>query len=251
MTNNTSKAGIWIPVIVAIVSGLFSLSQALISAQKVDRVTDVKKEIEKLNERTEENRNQLTKINEDVEARIAQLNQETSFGDNLPVGTIVASFLEPEQFYKYYNGEVFFDKNNHKWCFANGKENIVNTDYFDLTGLTKINDLRGYFLRGLDISGTIDSDGTERKLGSSQKDLFQGHGHNIGRASGFDMRATAGSTGGDELDQQRFAIGSSNSENIGEIRIGIPGNSGFGTPRFGLETRPKNIAVNYYIKINK
>jgi len=91
-------------------------------------------------------------------------------------------------------------------------------------------DLRGYFLRG---SGT-NADGTVgAAFGTKQADAFQGHIHpyTLMNASGFVFSA---GTGGQ-------IVGSN---------TGLPVTDGAnGTPRTAAETRPKNIAMLFCIKV--
>ena len=75
------------------------------------------------------------------------------------------------------------------WLICDGKEYAITEAYqalFDLIGNTFggnghkktfcVPDLQGQFVRGWDTEGNIDP---ERKLGSEQKDAFQGHGHSV------------------------------------------------------------------------
>lgn len=135
------------------------------------------------------------------------------------------------------------------WAICNG-DPVSRTDYAELftaigelwgvgDGSTTFNlpDMRGQFLRGLDTTEGVDPDFATRAVGSSQEDAFQGHRHfqengvNGGYFSGgvpFPTTGTGGDTG----------------------RVAQPTNDGVnGTPRTGLETRPKNVAVNYIIKL--
>jgi microcystin-dependent protein len=91
-------------------------------------------------------------------------------------------------------------------------------------------DLRGYFLRG---SGT-NADGTVgAAFGTKQADAFQGHIHpySIMNAAGFTFAAGWGGQ----------ILGSN---------TGLPVTDGAnGTPRTAAETRPKNIAMLFCIKV--
>lgn len=114
------------------------------------------------------------------------------------------------------------------WVLADGR-NVTGSAYATLTGKNVIPDLRGQFLRGLDTSGTVDSDGATRSLGDTQDDEFKSHLHEMrGNAVQYNW-------GGGTFLEQRSNSGNSsvNTQNTG-----------------GAETRPKNVSVNYFIKIN-
>ena len=102
----------------------------------------------------------------------------------------------------------------------------------------KVPELGGVFLRGLDVTSTVDPDAalrtraalspfTGENPGTFQEDVWQEHAHQLwgGAAASF---------------QQGGAYGASNDHNGQES--GVTAGSG------GNETRPKNIAVIYYIK---
>lgn len=103
-------------------------------------------------------------------------------------------------------------------------------------------DLRGQFLRGIDYVVTgrpatgLDPEGT-RKAGSGQSDAFQGHRH-----------AYDGTPVVAKPPQQYGAGGAygfyAASGVLDPIPDGIHGN-----PRTASETRPKNIAVYWYVKV--
>jgi microcystin-dependent protein len=93
-------------------------------------------------------------------------------------------------------------------------------------------DLRGYFVRG---SGT-NADGTAAgTFGAKQADAFQGHRHEAEQTSTF-----AGPTG-----TAQGSDAQANSQTTGDPVTDTVN----GTPRTASETRPKNIALLYCIKI--
>lgn len=100
-------------------------------------------------------------------------------------------------------------------------------------------DLRGQFIRGLDTPAAIDPDGASRGLGHIQIDSMQGHEHRV-----FIGSFIGGSNG--------TYIGSNNNVNT-QTATPNPGttivsNGSDGTPRTDSETRPTNVAFDYYIR---
>ena len=102
---------------------------------------------------------------------------------------------------------------------------IIGTTFGSGDGTTTFNlpDLRGEFVRGWDNERGVDSD---RVLGSSQEDELKRHTHFVGSYGSFGSLY-------DYVD--RFANTLSS-----EITVGATG---------GTETRPRNIALMYIIKI--
>ena len=112
---------------------------------------------------------------------------------------------------------------------------IVNTTWGVGDGSTTFNipDLRGEFVRGWDNGKGTDSG---RTFASSQIDNFQAHRHEI-------------VLGGDGNANSTSAQRTVNDLNTGTTRSGVYKVDGAnGTPRFGSETRPRNIALMYCIK---
>ncbi len=147
---------------------------------------------------------------------------------NLPVGTIVSSMLQPTKFAEAV-GDV--DRTPPEWVLADGQKDITNSRYGQLTGNRTPPDLRGMFLRGMNEGrndGMQDPDGS-RKAGEPQKDSFQKHSHIIG---------SRWATPGNRAYKFSEDPGSTNPANFRTIDEG------------GLETRPRTVAVYYYIKVN-
>lgn len=134
------------------------------------------------------------------------------------------------------------------WLLCNGAA-ISRTTYSDLFGICSttygvgngtttfnIPDLRGYFVRGKDTSGTVDPD--VRDLGSTQTDAFQGHKHSVTQnAQKHDEEgAEAGESSLSDYSSASISIGSPTTDGVN------------GTPRTESETRPVNMALNYIIK---
>lgn len=150
-----------------------------------------------------------------------------SIYDGMPVGTVLTSMLDPTSF-----GTEIGDG----WVLADGRD-VSGSRYATLTSLNNVPDIRGMFLRGMNQGR---SDGSEdpdtRSVGDFQSDAFQGHIHSI----------TGGSGGGAYVNPRVIAENSDQPRSTGN-----PTSDGInGTPRTASETRPKNISVYYYVKIN-
>jgi len=140
-----------------------------------------------------------------------------------PVGTIVASLLEETQFQAQPNiGRL--------WVLARG-QSAAGSRYAAITGRTSLPDLRGVFLR----SGNADLSEQERanrgnpenkKLGEYQADAFKTHHHSNMNPGGVD---------GNRSGRQDAWYGG------GAGSTGATGEA---------ETRPRNVTVNYFVKIN-
>jgi microcystin-dependent protein len=103
-------------------------------------------------------------------------------------------------------------------------------------------DTRGYFLRGLDTTGVVDST-SGRTLGSQEQDQFQGHFHGSSVPANIDYYV--GSGGSYNYAHTGTADGQFWN---GQIVTSPTSDGSNGNPRTGPETRPKNLAVNYCIK---
>ncbi|MBI9076416.1 MAG: hypothetical protein JEZ02_13500 [Desulfatibacillum sp.] len=190
-----------------------------------------KKDIEKL-----VSNNISTFLNDQANLKLAEVldlkvNELKSFDVNglllvLPVGTIIPSMLSPDKFAQLPEGT--------KWTLANGRS-VPNTRYAELVGPT-VPDLRGMFLRGLNegrTDGKQDPD-NNRKPGDEQDQMFKEHFHNF-----YSNVYDAG--GGDNASWVAHDPGA-----FGYGHINPPPTKAAG----GEETRPNNVAVYYYIKIN-
>lgn len=168
----------------------------------------------------------------------AQIERKGTGSSSLPIGTIIASYLDWNQFQKTTennkNSGGIWKSEFSYWSPCDGRE-VPNSDFQNLTSRNNVPDLRGLFLRGLntfDFSETsvvdpfhADPD-TNRKVGSFQIDDFKRHSHPIYASVNTAQIRGSGGAAGD-----------------------YPVNSATGEMG-GLETRPKNMATFFYIKIN-
>ena len=180
--------------------------------------------------------------------------QENTFSNKeLPIGTILASYLNFEQFNVVTkNNEKspsgIWTSNKSKWAPCDGRP-VPNSRFQTLTSQNQIPDLRGVFLRGLNIFDPYQpvplvsadkGDPENRIAGTFQSDAFQGHKHLTEDRIGVYQGREAPNT-----PHQRHTV-------TGNPAINTAGtvNAGYGNPKISTETRPKNISVYYYIKIN-
>ena len=137
-------------------------------------------------------------------------------GTTAQIGDIVQSMLTEVQFQAERDGT---------WVLADGRS-VSGDQYETITGNANIPDLRGKFLRGKN-NGTSTTEGNasgEVALGTPQTDELRSHSHTY-----FKHNITGGG-GGPAVNQ--------GGSNINTSATG------------GAETRPKNVTVNYFIKIN-
>ncbi|MCW3127796.1 MAG: hypothetical protein JWO03_3454 [Bacteroidetes bacterium] len=162
---------------------------------------------------------------------------------SMPIGTIVSSFLNSDQFKRAVRVTGDWDDQS-EWNPCDGRL-AGNSEYKKLSDRVNVPDLRGVFLRCVN---TIDPsnqthipDGQkndeEPAFGVLQKDAFQIHAHAY---TGRHLEAD----GGGGFNGSGF---DSNSNHNGAWEGGYT-SSNSGQSKF--ETRPKNLSVFYYIKIN-
>ncbi len=143
------------------------------------------------------------------------------------VGDVVSSFLKPEAFEGQHKGQ--------KWVLADGRA-VPGTMFEQLVG-PKVPDLRGVFLRGINSGRTDeykDPDG-ERIPGALQKDALQDHVHN----TGLNPRTDWPSSGYAATKVPASAEGTLNKKTGGVENASA-----------ASETRPKNAAIYFYIRVN-
>lgn len=126
---------------------------------------------------------------------------------------------------------IFQTINGDTWILADGRD-VTGSDYHALTGKAFVPDYRGMFLRGKnngrEFDDNIGNPDGDLALGAYQGDGVIQHDHGKGlsittASNGYYTESNSGPV---------FGYGSTN-------------------PYGGNETRPRNMTVNYFIKINK
>lgn len=159
----------------------------------------------------------------------------------LPIGTIIASYLNFEQFNAAtINNEKsatgVWSSSKSKWAPCDGRP-IPMSKFQTVTSQLQVPDLRGMFLRGLNTFDPFQpvpaiasdkADPENRVVGSFQVDNIKAHNHTIPNPT-----VHAGSDQGPDGGGYNAWGRNAPTSNVG-----------------GAETRPKNIAIFYYIKIN-
>lgn len=183
---------------------------------------------------------QLTKVDSILHAAL-----------DTPVGTIVSSFLSVDQFYEATKSNERSPGNKwtsakSKWCPADGRP-VPDSLFQKITSVRKVPDLRGMFLRGLNVMDSVpqvpldpdDSDPEDRKVGSYQSDEIKMHTHELQNAKFkyLEPHISDQVQGGNYAHRPFPAEANIKTKEYGENLS-------------GKETRPKNIAVYYYIRIN-
>jgi hypothetical protein len=160
--------------------------------------------------------------------------------DVFSLGSVQYSVLPPKNF-------LDLPENKGKWVLMDG-QSIHGSALWNLTQMENVPDGRGVFIRSMNVP-KIDEDmstrgDTEltRTVGSFQGDSLKKHAHNLSAEIGF-----FGGWGGSNL----FSGGTPGSPmsigNQGKTAVTI---QEFGKNLDGEETRPRNIALYVYIKIN-
>ena len=142
--------------------------------------------------------------------------------DSFKPGDVVYSILDPERFAEQHGDD---------WVLLDGRE-LSGCKLYSITELDTIPNAQGVFIRAMDTRDKNRKD-TIRTVGSYQDDAFQGHCHHV--------KTKAYGTGGGK--DENYPDGQ------GELS-GPPIDDGHGVPRVSTETRPKNITLYVYIKID-
>lgn len=179
--------------------------------------------------------------------------EPTGFNKDFPVGTVISSYLSWSEFQTVTrnndNNPVakIWSSRYSKWAPADGRQ-VPNSAFERITNQNTLPDLRGAFLRGLnqfdhDQSSFVSSerkDPDNRIRGSFQPDDFKSHDH---EASGKITGNITGSNNTNDVDQGSQKKNS--DPNFPDRNVAVTVQK-----RGGDETRPKNVAILYYIRIN-
>jgi len=144
------------------------------------------------------------------------------------LGDVRASTLNPLDFQT--------EMGDNTWVLSYG-QSVVGSDWATLTRETNVPDMRGQFIRGANngrVDGNENPEGTA--LRAFQAEQYKEHNH-----AGTTLQFDTGGIGSDVPCIKASSIG----RNPTPVDIVNDANSG------GLETRPNNITVNYFIKINR
>lgn len=161
--------------------------------------------------------------------------------DGNVVGDVVISMLSEAQFQAL---------RNENWVLMDGRD-VSGSKYAQITGETNLPDGRGVFLRGKN-NGRVDGNQNpagELDLGDFQNDAFQGHEHYIANTT----NGNAAFDGNGSVNRSYTGSGVGDSEYRLFTTNAAPATAGITTianGRTSTETRPKNITINYFIKIN-
>ena len=177
----------------------------------------------------------------------------------IPVGTIVASVLDYTKFLKVNSLDAMNNENMSEvlWIPCDGR--IENKSKYSAYSGGQIPDLRGVFLRGINdyrvTFQSVDFVNDKQKnpentpAGVFQKDAIQGHWHDI--QGNFDNHDGANPYSNSLQANTDNADGPVTPTLKARKNIGSPTSDGVnGEPRISTETRPVNVTVYYYIKIN-
>lgn len=153
-----------------------------------------------------------------------------------PIGTIVASMLTEAQFQA---------KAGTEWVLCDGGSS-AGSDYETLTSNSTVPDFRGEFLRGLDNGRGVDSG---RTMGSTQS--ASTHNHQWSNATGSTTVQTFDSSGNaTNYTGQNFSVSTGGLKLDDDLTAGSD-TMGSAYTSNDSGQYPRNVAVNYFIKINE
>lgn len=153
----------------------------------------------------------------------------------VPVGSIVASMLSPSAFRRVTGDPAVFDPAKSHWATADDRGQVPGSDYSRATNNASLPDLRGMFLRGLNIGrndGMQDPEGTGRIAGSYQADAFTRHRHR-GFSPSWQQNPRSNVAWARNNHGWNYVGSTADTSEAGQS-----------------ETRARNIAVYYYVRIN-
>ena len=167
------------------------------------------------------------------------------------LGTVISSVLDYDNLIKITGDPKVIDTKLSAWIPADGRS-ILQSKLNHVSGLIAAPDLRGRFVRGLNTMYSIgqpnlvittadeDDPNSNRKACDYQGDSFRSHAHS---ASGHINGSVCGSNMTHDVSEGREKWNS--DPNFGDHTV-IVSVQPFGS----TETKPKNVSVYFYIKIN-
>jgi hypothetical protein len=175
----------------------------------------------------------VLKDNENENGVLVSFNNENIWSSvGSTVGDVKQSVLTEEQ---------FLSLNGNAWALMDGRD-VTGSVYHAITGNIVIPDMvtTGAFTRQA-TSG--------RAPGSYEADAMQGHKH---RTSSAYVNSSLALYGGvSPADGTTFNHGDGTTNTFGHLTSTPSDSDGInGAPRVANETRPKNVAINFFIKIN-
>ncbi|MEN2398371.1 hypothetical protein GKZ90_0001165 [Flavobacterium sp. MC2016-06] len=142
------------------------------------------------------------------------------------IGDVKYSVLSPDK---------FKEENGSGWVLMDDKIPLQNCDLNTKHGISLLPDARGLFIRGLNLKRNdekadpyLRENNIERLVGDYQTDMLKEHTHNY-TSGKFNQVSGKGSASQFAWDPQEYTS----------------------KPTGGVETRPKNIALYIYVKINQ
>lgn len=157
---------------------------------------------------------------------------------NLPIGSIISSMLDSSRFAETVGDDTnSFKSTKNKWVLADGQKDLTGSKYHELTGKKHTPDLRGMFLRGMNVGrddGKQDPK-QERTVGDYQEDAILEHEHNTNALTfRWDDKTT------------NYGYTSAGTAHAPVASVTTVKDK----KTAAEETRPRNVAVYFYIKIN-
>ncbi len=160
------------------------------------------------------------------------------------LGTIISSVLDYDKLCHEINEPALINNTKSSYVPCDGRE-IKGSKLAAITGRQNVPDLRGKFTRGLNVIYSVgqptpfdplqngDPEGANRVVGDYQPDGLKQHQHHLIHFDGGVV-----SDYSDDQDHRKASYG-----NMIGVNTDLAGESKY-------ETRVRNIAVYYYIKIN-
>jgi hypothetical protein len=170
-----------------------------------------------------------------------------------PLGTVIASMLDFDDFTRYMGESADFEPSFSTYVPCDGREIVGSRLAINMRGRMNFSpDLRGQFLRGLNVMKSEgqpdpieerwDRTDDRNRGGQYQADAIKDHVHEV----------PAKFQEADGGDQFRGMGLDSNSNQSGDHRNGHDRSPYYTKGNLGgaIETRPRNVTVFYYMKIN-